>query len=328
MLSYFQAAILGFLQGITELFPISSLGHSILLPALLGWSIDQNAGYFLTFLVATHFATAAVLFAAYWRDWLRIVTGILRSVRFRSVAANPDAKLGWLLVVGTVPAGVVGLSVQKQVLKFFTSPLYVAVFLALNGILLYLAELLRARAKNSRGDLADADERLAAKVSWRQSASVGVMQVLALLPGFSRTGSTIAGGLIAGLAHEDALRFSFLLATPIIAAAAALKLPLLLASKDAHAIEAALLGASCAAIASYLSVKFLTRYFKTRTLMILTVGSRTGARTVGGGFPGMLFRLHDGITVPPWSRFQFPPHQTERADFPHSAFLTASPQGL
>lgn len=118
MLSHFQAAILGLLQGITELFPISSLGHSILLPALLGWPIDQNASYFLTFLVATHFATATVLFFAYWRDWVRITSGILRSVRLRSIAGNADATLGWLLVVGTVPAVVVGLSLQKQVQNF------------------------------------------------------------------------------------------------------------------------------------------------------------------------------------------------------------------
>jgi undecaprenyl-diphosphatase len=265
MLSYFQAAILGILQGISELFPISSLGHSILLPAVLGWTIDQNTNYFLTFLVATHFATATVLFFLYWSDWTRIVSGILRSLRLGKIMADPDAKLGWLLVVGTAPAGIVGILFQKQVQELFRSPSYVASFLALNGVLLYAAELLRTKAKNG-GSVLDAGERIAAEVSWRQSTGVGVMQVLALLPGFSRTGSTIAGGLMAGLAHEDALRFSFLLATPIIAAAAALKLPVLFTSRDAPAIEAALLGAVCAAIASYLSVKCLTGYFKTRTL--------------------------------------------------------------
>src|ERR1700719_1871257 len=109
MLSYLQAAILGILQGITELFPISSLGHSILLPAILGWTIDQNANYFLIFLVATHFATATVLFFFYWSDWVRIFSGILRSIRLRKISSDPEAKLGWLLVVGTVPAGVVGI---------------------------------------------------------------------------------------------------------------------------------------------------------------------------------------------------------------------------
>jgi len=168
-------------------------------------------------------------------------------------------------VVGNVPAGIVGILFQKQVQELFLSPSYVASFLALNGVLLYVAELMRTNAKSGAGIL-DADERIAGEVSWRQSAGVGVMQVLALLPGFSRTGSTIAGGLMVGMTHEDALRFSFLLATPIIGAAAALKLPALFASRDTRAIEAALLGATCAAIASYVSVKFLTRYFKTRTL--------------------------------------------------------------
>jgi undecaprenyl-diphosphatase len=266
MLSFLQAAILGILQGISELFPISSLGHSILLPHILGWNIDQNANYFLSFLVATHFATAVILFFFYWDDWMRIISGILRSVRLRKIASDPDATLGWLLVVGTVPAGIIGVLFQKKVQELFTAPLYVAAFLTLNGVLLLIADLLRKRSKR-RAAMLDADERLAAELSWRQSTGVGVMQVLALLPGFSRTGSTIAGGLMVGLAHEDALRFSFLLATPIIAAAAALKLPILIASRNGRAIETALLGAACAAIAAYFSVKFLTKYFKTRTLL-------------------------------------------------------------
>jgi undecaprenyl-diphosphatase len=164
MLTYLQAAIVGILQGVSELFPISSLGHSILLPAVLGWTIDQNANYFLTFLVATHFATAVVLFFLYWSDWLRIIAGILRSIRLRKIRADPDARLGWLLVVGTVPAGIVGLLFQKQVQELFMSPLYVASFLALNGVLLYVAELLRAQAEGPEG-IPDADERIAAGIS-------------------------------------------------------------------------------------------------------------------------------------------------------------------
>jgi len=236
------------------------------LPALLGWTIDQNANYFLTFLVATHFATAAVLFVIYRADWVRIIRGIVRSVWRRSLAEDSDAKLGWLLAVGTIPAGAIGLALEKHLRELFASPSYIASFLALNGLLLYVAELLRAKAK-TLPEVGDADQRIAAELSWMQSAKVGTMQVLALLPGFSRTGSTIAGGLMVGLAHEDALRFSFLLATPIIGAAAALKLPLLFWSRDVKAIETALMGATSAAIASYLSVKFLTRYFKTRTLV-------------------------------------------------------------
>lgn len=265
MLTLRQSLALGILQGISELFPISSLGHSIILPALLGWAIDRQANYFLTFLVATHFATAIVLFLFYWHDWVRIIRSTLASIWHRSIA-DPDARLGWLLIIGTVPAGMLGLLFEKQLEKLFISPSYVASFLALNGALLYIAELLRTRARVVAGIIEDPDQRLAAEVSWWQSAKVGVMQVLALLPGFSRTGSTLAGGLMVGLAHEDALRFSFLLATPIIGAAAALKLPALFVSGGAAAIKGALVGAAGAVIASYFSVRFLTRYFKTRTL--------------------------------------------------------------
>jgi len=265
MLSFVQAIILGILQGISELFPISSLGHSIILPTLLGWNIDQKANYFLTFLIATHFATAAVLFFFYLGDWGRIIGGIPRSIVRRSLDGDTDAKLGWLLVIGTLPAGALGLIFQKHLQELFASPRYAAAFLTLNGLLLFGAELLRKKAKRAAA-IRDPDERIAAEVSWWQAAKIGLAQVLALLPGFSRTGSTIAGGLLVGLAHEDAMRFSFLLATPIIGAAALLKLPGLFKSRDAAAIETALIGAVCAAVASYLAVKFLTRYFKTRTL--------------------------------------------------------------
>src|ERR1700756_2032574 len=139
MLSTIQAAVLGILQGISELFPVSSLGHSIIVPALLGWKINQNAGDFLTFLVATHFATAVVLFFFFWKDWNRIIRGLLRSISRRDVATDSDAKLGWLAVIGTIPAGRVGVLFQKQLQQIFIAPFYVAVFLVLNGILLYIA---------------------------------------------------------------------------------------------------------------------------------------------------------------------------------------------
>jgi undecaprenyl-diphosphatase len=266
MLSYFQAIILGALQGVSELFPISSLGHSVILPGLFGWNIDQSANYFLTFLVATHFATAAVLFVLYREDWRRIIVGMGRSLRDREIkASDRDAKLGWLLVVGTIPAGIVGVLFQEQIQKFFLSPAPAAFFLMLNGVLLYGAEVLRRRVvqKSSRED---ADTRIAAEISWWQAVKVGTMQVLALLPGFSRTGSTIAGGLGAGLSHEDALRFSFLLATPIIGAAALLKLPELFTAGNQAALGVAAVGALCSAVGAYFSAKFLAKYFKTKTL--------------------------------------------------------------
>ena len=266
MLSHFQAAVLGTLQGLSELFPISSLGHIVILPGLLGWPIDQNADYFLTFVVATHFATAVTLFVAYRDDWARIISGLLRCIwaqEFRPV--DTDAKLGLLLIIGTVPAGAAGFIFQRQVQKLFISPTVAAIFLTMNGGLLYLAERLRRKAKKSN-DLDGVDQRIVAQMSWWQSAKVGIAQILALLPGFSRTGSTIAGGLLVGLSHEEALRFSFLLATPIIGAAALLKLPELFRSGNRVALENALLGAICAGVAAWVSIKVLTRYFQTRTL--------------------------------------------------------------
>ncbi len=271
MISLSQAIALGFLQGVTELFPVSSLGHSVVLPGLLRWRVDQDAGAFLTFLVATHFATALVLFVLYWSDWKRILAGLGRSLRDRAFGpADLDARLGWLLVAGTIPAGIVGLLFERQVRGLFVSPRSAAFFLILNGVLLFGAERLRRKAKPTEY-LLDPDRRIAGELTWQQAVRIGLMQIIALIPGFSRTGSTLAGGLLVGLSHEDSLRYSFLLATPIIGAAAALKLPRLLLSGGGGAISVALVGAVAAAIAAYASVKFLTRYFRTKTLVPFAV---------------------------------------------------------
>jgi undecaprenyl-diphosphatase len=268
MISFTQAIILGLVQGLTELFPVSSLGHSVLLPGLLGWQINQNAASFLTFLVATHLATALVLFAIYWKDWMKIIGGIFRSIAEREIA-DPYAKLGWLLVVATIPAGIAGVLFEQQAQNLFASPALAAFFLILNGGLLFGAELLRRRGLRPK-ELAEAirvpDTRLASSVTWAQSVKIGCLQIISLIPGFSRTGSTLSGGLLAGLSHEDSLRFSFLLATPIIAAAALLKLPPLLVSGNIPSLETALVGAIAAAVAAYFSAKFLARYFRTKTL--------------------------------------------------------------
>lgn len=256
--------MLGLLQGVSELFPVSSLGHSVILPKLVGWHIKQNADYFLTFLVATHLATALVLLGFFWRDWVRIVKGIGRSLRDREIApGDTDAKLGWLLVVGTIPAGILGITLQDKLRNLFGSPQYAAIFLACNGILLFCAELLRRRAPQTE---ADDDARIARQVGWGQAAIVGAAQAIALLPGFSRSGASMGGGLLVGLSHKDAARFAFLLATPIIGAAALLKLPQL-AGHEGNGIRGpAALGAVCAAFTAYLAVRFLMRYFETRTL--------------------------------------------------------------
>ncbi len=260
MLTYLQGIVLGILQGISELFPISSLGHSVIIPQLLGWKLDQRSPFFLMFLVATHTATALVLLLFFWKDWVRIVSGFFRSVKLRKV--NPDdtdARLAWILVIGTIPAGLVGLLFKHFIRVQLLSGYFAAVFLALNGVLLFVAEILRRRAPLS--DAQDSDQRISG-MSWWQGFKVGLMQVLALMPGFSRTGSTIAGSLMVGLSHEDAVRYSFLLSTPIIAAAAALELPQLVASGNLSAMGVSVAGGLCAALFSFLSVKFLTAYFK------------------------------------------------------------------
>ena len=261
-ISYFQAAILGALQGVSELFPVSSLGHSVILPSLFGWNIHQDAPYFLTFLVALHLATALVLLGFFWSDWVRIVKGLGRSLRDREIA-DPDAKLGWLLILGTIPAGILGLLLQDSLRNLFAKPEYASIFLALNGVMLFGAEALRRRAPVVAED---DDERIAKTVGWGQAATVGAAQSIALIPGFSRSGAAMGGGLLVGLSHKDAARFAFLLATPIIFAAAVLKLPDLAGSQGNGVRGPALVGALCAALTAYLSVRFLMRYFETRTL--------------------------------------------------------------
>lgn len=262
MLSILQGMLLGAFQGVSELFPISSLGHSVILPQVLGWRVNEQDPFFLMFLVATHFATALVLLIFFWKDWMRILRGLGRSFREREIKeSDHDAKLGWLLVAGTIPAGILGLLFKDQIQHYFISAASAAFFLMLNGVLLAGTEFLRRRRSIERSDTGRSDDRIA-KLSFWQGIKIGTLQILALVPGFSRTGSAVAGGLLEDLSHEDAVRFSFLLATPIIGAAALLELPQLLFLGNAAAIQVAVLGALCAALFAYLSVKFLTTYFE------------------------------------------------------------------
>jgi undecaprenyl-diphosphatase len=264
-ISDLQAAVLGALQGFSELFPVSSLGHSVIAPRLLGWDIHQGDAFFITFLIATHLATALVLLGFFWADWKRIARGLGRSVRDREIA-DLDAKLGWLLVVGTVPAGVLGLLLEHPLRRVFASATSAAIFLTINGLLLFGAERLRRRAPTARERGSDGDRRIARRLTWSQAFGVGIAQALALLPGISRSGVTMGGGLLAGLSNRDAARFGFLLATPIIGAAALLKLPDLLGPAGDGVRGPAAIGALCAGATAYLSVRFLMRYFESNRL--------------------------------------------------------------
>ncbi len=273
-ISYFQGIVLGLLQGAAEPFPISSLGHGVILPRLAGWQIHQNDERFLTFLVATHLATAIVLLVLFRKDWVRIVRGIVRSLQMREIRADDvDARLGWLLIAGTIPAGVVGLLLEMPLRRLFASPQLAALFLIVNGVALLVFERLRKRPVNAAQaaavaaelDAPDSDARLA-RLSWRQATGIGVSQAAGLIPGISRSGFTMGGGLLSGLSNRDAVRYSFLLSTPIIGAAAVLKLPLLLGSQGNGLRGPALVAGACAALTTLLAARFLLRFFETNRL--------------------------------------------------------------
>ncbi|GAA1281292.1 undecaprenyl-diphosphatase [Planotetraspora silvatica] len=296
-LSYVEALVVGALQGVTELFPVSSLGHSVLLPALVGgrWaddlSVSTQESPYLAFIVGLHVATALALMVFFWRDWLRIVTGFVTSVRHRRVA-TADERLAWMIIIATIPVGITGLLLEHTFRTVLGRPLPAALFLALNGVILYGAELLRRRALDTRhattppmiggtpddtattGDRGTTDlasDRRITTRSWRDTTLIGTAQVLALLPGISRSGATMAAGLFRGLDHDDAARFSFLLATPVILAAGVLKLPDLFGPLGDGIHGQVLAGSAASFVCAYLAVRFLTRYFQTRTLIPFAV---------------------------------------------------------
>jgi undecaprenyl-diphosphatase len=265
-ISYFQAVVLGLLQGIAEPFPISSLGHGVIAPSLFGWNIHQNDDFFLAFLVATHCATAIVLFFLFLDDWKRIFRGLGRSLRDRQIGeGDTGARLGWLLVVGTVPAGIVGLLLEHPLRTLFASASTAAAFLILNGVLLLIFERFRRRPPRPGDYKGDSDSRIA-KLTWKEAIGIGTAQAAALIPGISRSGITMGGGLLFGLSNEDAARYAFLLATPIIGAAGVLKLPELMGHAGDGVRGQALVGALAAALTTYLAVKFLLRFFETNRL--------------------------------------------------------------
>jgi undecaprenyl-diphosphatase len=258
-----QAIVLALLQGVSELFPISSLGHTILLPAILHWNnINRADPTFLAFIVVLHLGTALALIVFYYRQWVRIVRAMVASLIRGKLSNDRDERVGWLLVVGTIPVGILGVVFQDPVRALFSSPGPVALFLAANGLVMFAGEALRRRqlASPQRADRPIED------LSFVQSVWVGIAQSLALLPGISRSGASMVAGLLCDLDHEDAAHYSFLLATPVILAASLLEIPKL-AAPGAHVVLAqALAGGVVAAIAAYASVAFLTRYFKSNDL--------------------------------------------------------------
>jgi undecaprenyl-diphosphatase len=280
-LSYVEAVIVGAAQGITELFPVSSLGHSVLVPALVGgqWAQDLNVSApqspYLAFIVGLHVATAAALLVFFWRDWVRILAGFISSVRYRRIH-TPDERLAWLIVLATIPVGLAGLALEQLFRTTLGRPIPAAAFLLLNGIALYAGEVLRRRIPPAQDDPEPADERgthsdeavdnRLAALPMGRGVLIGSAQILALLPGISRSGITIVAGLWRGLSHEDAARFSFLLATPIILAAGVYKIPDLFGPLGSGIGGQVLVGSIASFVCAYLAVRYLTRYFQTRTL--------------------------------------------------------------
>jgi undecaprenyl-diphosphatase len=275
-LSYVEAVVVGAFQGVTELFPVSSLGHSVLVPALVGgqWARDLNVSTpespYLAFIVGLHVATAAALLVFFWRDWLRIIAGFFSSLRHRRIQ-TPDERLAWLIVVATIPVGLAGVVLEHLFRTTLGKPIPAAAFLLLNGIAMYAGEVLRRRVSPTGDDEhADhsgeaADNRLA-QLPMRRGLVIGSAQILALLPGISRSGIAMVAGLWRGLSHEDAARFSFLLATPVILAAGVYKIPDLFGPLGAGIGGQVLAGSVASFVCAYLAVRFLTRYFQTRTL--------------------------------------------------------------
>jgi undecaprenyl-diphosphatase len=277
-LTYFQAIVIGILQGITELFPISSLGHSVLLPDLLGWnklvgSQSANESFFLAFLVGLHVATAVALLIFFRRDWARVIAGFFSSLRKRSID-TPAERMAWLLIVGTIPVGLVGLLFEHDLRTVFAKPEAAAIFLTINGLILFAGEALRRRAavrdlvisREHHTDVGHDVGRDLDTLKMPEGVMIGSSQILALFAGISRSGVTMVAGLLRGLDHEDAARFSFMLATPVILAAGVYKVPDLAGHNGAHVRGPILVGSLAAGIAAYISVRFLTRYFETRTL--------------------------------------------------------------
>lgn len=268
-MTFVQALFMGLLQGATELFPVSSLGHAVLVPSLLHWSFKQSDPSFVPFLVLLHLGTATALLVLYRSEWVLIIRGFFTAAVRGSITSDNE-RLAMLLTTGTLPAAILGVFFESRIKVLFGSPFVAASFLVVNGGLMLGAELLRRRAERSAAlegrPRIEQEERFAdaARISFRAAALVGACQALAFIPGTSRSGVTIAGGLIAGLRHDQAARFSFLLATPIILGAGIIEVPNLFAADVPIAEYVA--GAILSGIAAYASARFLLRYFRSGRL--------------------------------------------------------------
>ena len=249
--------ILSIVQGISELFPISSLGHSIIIQSLLNIHVTSNSSFFLPFIVSLHIGTAVALIIFFYKEWKQIVIALFRTAIKGKITNDKVENFAWKLVVATIPVGIIGILFESFVKKIFESPLIASIFLTINGIILYLGEKL---IKSNKGYKSIED------ISFFDSIIIGISQIFALLPGISRSGASMVAGLFYKLNHEDAAYFSFMLATPVIFAAGALEIPSLFFIHSPNAFLYALIGAIISGITAYFAVKFLMKYFEKGTL--------------------------------------------------------------
>jgi undecaprenyl-diphosphatase len=262
--TFAQALFMGLLQGASELFPVSSLGHAVIVPSLLHWSFKQTDPSFVPFLVLLHIGTAAALLVLYRDQWVAIIRGFFTAA-ISGRMRNDNERLAMLLLTGTIPAAVLGVYLENRIKALFASPYEAAGFLIANGLLMLAFEALRRRReRGSSREEQEAGFAQAERISFRAAAIVGACQALAFLPGISRSGVTIGGGLIAGLRHQEAARFSFLLATPVILGAGVVEVPQLFAT--GVPLGEYLAGAVLSGFAAYASARFLLRYFRSGRL--------------------------------------------------------------
>jgi undecaprenyl-diphosphatase len=322
-LNIWQILILALLQGVTELFPISSLGHTVILPGLLGWGDLVRNQQFLPLIVALHLGTSIALVVYFWRDWYQVGRSIVVSIKQGEIRTGTQEWVGWLIIIGCIPAGLLGVSLETPLKQLFATPLVAASFLVVNGCILFVGEVLRRRAERKRAQAVSApiarpdassaqsrwkwedvpieqqetrpfvapmlspaqgersvltattshtvpqpravQTRSLASLSWKEALLVGLAQSAALIPGISRSGVTMVAGLGVSLSHEDAARYSFLLGTPLIGAAALLEVPQLIGLPVAT-LGLVLLGMGVAGVAAFLSTKWLLKYFETGRL--------------------------------------------------------------
>jgi undecaprenyl-diphosphatase len=269
MLTIWQTIVLALLQGVTELFPISSLGHTVIIPALLHWDNVGTNPAFLPMITALHLGTSIALLIYFWRDWLQVGKTLVTSIKEGEVHRGTDEWVSWVIIIGTIPAGLLGVFLEEKIKVLFSSPLLTATFLVINGSVLFLGEALRRRSEAQLHSMSPQERekhfRPLKSLNWKEALIVGTTQSLALIPGFSRSGLTMVGGLSVRLTHEDAARYSFLLGTPIILAASALEIPQLF-NQTAFPLWMIFIGMVVSGIAAYISTKFLMKYFETGRL--------------------------------------------------------------